>query len=72
MNLPQVYMCSPSQTLLPPPSPNHTTGPSQCTSPKHPASCIEPGLATRILIVAAKDQASTFRDLVVTFNLIKD
>src|SRR5574341_73720 len=49
MNPPQVYMCSPSRTLLPPPSPYHPSGPSQCTSPKHPASCIEPGLATRFL-----------------------
>ena len=47
MNPPQVYMCSPSWTLLPPPSPYHPSGSSQCTSPKHPASCIEPGLATR-------------------------
>ena len=46
MNLPQVYMCSPSRTLLPPPSPYHPTGSSQCSSPKHPVSCIEPGLAT--------------------------
>ena len=46
MNLPQVYMCSPSWTLLPPPSPYHPSGSSQCTSPKHPVSCIEPGLAT--------------------------
>ena len=46
MNLPQVYMCSPSWTLLPPLSPYHTSGSSQCTSPKHPVSCIEPGLAT--------------------------
>ena len=38
-------MCSPSWTLLPPPSPHHPSGSSQCTSPKHPASCIEPGLA---------------------------
>ena len=45
MNPPQVYMCSPSRTLLPPPTPYHPSGPSQCTSPKHPASCIEPGLA---------------------------
>jgi len=45
MNLPQVYMCSPSWTLLPPPSPYHPSGSSQCTSPKHPVSCIEPGLA---------------------------
>ena len=58
MNPPQVYMCSPSRTLLPPPSPHHPSGPSQCTSPKHPVSCIEPGLATRfiydiILVVSA-------------------
>ena len=49
MNLPQVYMCSPSWTLLPPPSPHHPSGSSQCTSPKHPVSCIEPGLATRFI-----------------------
>ena len=47
MNSPQVYMCSPSWTLLPPPSAYHPSGSSQCTSPKHPISCIEPGLATR-------------------------
>ena len=45
MNLPQVYTCSPSWTLLPPPSLYHPSGSSQCTSPKHPVSCIEPGLA---------------------------
>ena len=45
MNLPQAYMCSPSWTLLPPPSPCHPSGSSQCTSPKHPVSCMEPGLA---------------------------
>ena len=44
MNPPQVYMCSPSWTLLPPPSPYYPSGSSQCTSPKHPVSCIEPGL----------------------------
>ena len=42
MNLPQVYTCSPSWTLLPPASPYHPSGSSQCTSPKHPVSCIEP------------------------------
>ena len=47
MNPPQVYMCSPPWTLLPHPSPYHPSGSSQCTSPKHPVSCIEPGLATR-------------------------
>ena len=44
MNLPRVYTCSPSWTPLPPPSPSHPSGSSQCTSPKHPVSCIEPGL----------------------------
>ena len=37
MNPPWVYMSSPS----------HPSGSSQCTSPKHPVSCIEPGLAIR-------------------------
>ena len=32
--------------LNPLPSPYHPSGSSQCTSPKHPVSCIEPGLAT--------------------------
>ena len=44
MNPPRVYTCSPSRTPLPPPSPYHRSGSSQCTSPKHPVSCIEPGL----------------------------
>jgi len=45
LNLPQVYMCSPSCTTFPPPYPYHPSGSSQCTSPKHPVSCIETGLA---------------------------
>ena len=49
MNPPQVYLCSPSWTLLPPPSPYHPSGSSQCTTPKHPVLCIEPGLATRFI-----------------------
>ena len=49
MNPSQVYMCSPSWTLLPPPSPYHPSGSSQCTSPKHPVSCIEPGLASHFI-----------------------
>ena len=49
MNPPQVYMSSPSWTLLPPPSPYLPSGSSQCTSPKHPIPCIEPGLATRFI-----------------------
>ena len=51
MNPPQVYMFSPSWTLLPPASPYHPSGSSQCTSsPKHPVSCIEPGLATHFIL----------------------
>ena len=49
MNPPWVYMCSPSWTPLPPPSPSHPSGSSQCTSPKHPVSCIEPGLAIHFI-----------------------
>ena len=53
MNQPRVYMCSPSGTPLPPPSPSHPLGSSQCTSPEHPVSCIEPGLVIyfRILLI---------------------
>ena len=43
-DLPQVYMCSPSWTPFPPPSPYHPSGSSQCSSPKQPVSCIELGL----------------------------
>ena len=49
MNPPRVYTCSPSWTPLPPPSPYHPSGSSQCTSPKQPVSCIEPGLAIRFI-----------------------
>ena len=34
---------------LPPPSPYHPSGSSQCTSPKHPVSGIEPGLAIHFI-----------------------
>ena len=44
MNQPWVYMCSPSWTPLPPPSPSHPSVSSQCTSREHPVSCIKPGL----------------------------
>ena len=49
MHLPRVYTCSSSWTPLPPPSPYHPSGSSQCTSPKLPVSCIEPGLAIHFL-----------------------
>ena len=35
--------------LNPPPSPYHPSGSSQCTSPEHPVSCIEPGLAIHFI-----------------------
>ena len=50
MNPPQVYTCSPSWTLHPLPSLYHPSGSSQCTSPKHPVLCIEPGLATHFIL----------------------
>jgi len=37
----------PILNLLPPPSPSHPSGSSQCTSPKHPLSCVKPGLEIR-------------------------
>ena len=47
MNPPWMYMCFPSLTPLPPPSPSHPSGSSQCTSPEQPVSRIEPGLVIR-------------------------
>ena len=44
MNPPWVYLCSTSWNPLPAPSLFHPSGSSQCTSPEHPVSCIEPGL----------------------------
>ena len=41
MYLPQVYTCSPSWTPLPPHSPYHPSGSSQCTSLKDPISNLD-------------------------------
>ena len=49
MNPPRVYMSSQSWTPLPPLSTYHLSGSSQCTSPKHPVSCIETRLAIHFL-----------------------
>ena len=49
MDPPQVYISSQPWTPLPPPSPYHLSGSFQCTSPKHPVSCIEPRPAIRFL-----------------------
>ena len=38
-------LMSPILKPHPPPSPYRPSGSSQCTSPEHPVSCIEPGLA---------------------------
>ena len=40
--------------ILNPPSPSHPSGPSQCTSPKHPVSCMKPGLAIHFLYAFSK------------------
>ena len=40
---------NPSWTPLPPPSPYHPSGSSQCISPKHPVSCIGPGLVIHFI-----------------------
>ena len=42
---PRMYTCSPSWTPLLLPSPSYPSGSFQCTSPKHPVSCIKPRLA---------------------------
>ena len=39
----------PHLSVLPPPSLYHPSGSSQCTSPKHPVSCIESGLAIHFI-----------------------
>ena len=49
MNPPRVYTCSQSWTPLPPPSPYRLSGSSQCTSPKHPVSCIKPELVIHFI-----------------------
>ena len=40
---PWIYMCSPSRSPLPPPSPSHPSGSSQCTSPEHLSNASNPG-----------------------------
>ena len=46
----QCYSPKSSHTFpIPLPSPYHLSRSSQCTSPKHPVSCIEPRLAIRFL-----------------------
>ena len=49
MKLPQGTRVPHPEPPLPPPSLYHHSGSSQCTSPKHPVSSIESGLAIRFL-----------------------
>ena len=49
MNPPRVYTQSQTWTPLPLPSPQHPSGSSPCTSPKHAVSCVGHRLAIRFL-----------------------
>ena len=49
MNPPRVYMRSQTWNPFPPPSPQHPSGSSPCTSPKHAVSCIGQRLVIRFL-----------------------
>ena len=49
MNPPRVYMRSQTWSPLPPPSPQHPSGSSLCTSPKHAVSCIGQRLVIQFL-----------------------
>ena len=49
MNPPRVYMQSQTWTPFPPPSPQHPSGSSPCTSTKHAVSCIGHRLVVRFL-----------------------
>ena len=51
MNQPWIYMCSPSWTPLPPPSPPHPSGSSQCTSPEYLSHASNLGWWTVLLFV---------------------
>ena len=49
MNPPRVYMFSQTWSPVPPPSPQHPSGSSPCTSPKHAVSCIRHRLVIQFL-----------------------
>ena len=51
---------------LPPPSPYHPSGSSQCTSPKDPVSCIKPGQAIHFLD-AIRHVSTSFSQIIPTF-----
>ena len=51
---------------LPPPSPSHPSGSSQCTSPEHPVSCIKPGHMIIYML-----QCYSLKSSVPIFSLLK-
>ena len=52
MNQPWIYMCFPSWTPLPPPSPSHPSGSPQCTIPEHLSHASNLGwLSVSLLII---------------------
>ena len=74
MHPPRVYMCSPSWTPLPLPSPYHPSGSSQCTSPKLPVSCIKKNKQTYNLdelLAAVFLSFSSFPVIFNSFNLFQ-
>ena len=65
-----------SSSVLSPPSPYHPSGSSQCTSPKHPALCIEPGLVPNLSSLnyeCAPDSSiyDFFPPMVLTLKLVR-
>ena len=67
MNQPQVYTCSPSWTPLPPPSPSHPSGLSQCTGFECPASCFKLGLVIHFTYFFYFPVLETLQALLVYF-----
>ena len=54
----------------PPPSPYRPSGWSQRTSPKHPVSCIEPGLAIRFIYYIIHVSMPFFQIIPIGFRLL--
>ena len=70
MNQPWIYTCSLSWTPLPPPSPSHPSGSSQCTRPEHltHASNLDWRCVSRLILHMF--QCSSFiLDVVSSFSL---
>ena len=57
MNQPWIYMCCPTRFPLPPPSPSHPSGSSQCTSPEHPSHAEDTSFITSHLIILRCDSS---------------